>query len=279
MYKNKVLKKGGNKFYLEKWFLDCTSDDGEALIFYAAKLKWGRWTVPYTAILYYGEDGNMTNKSRYSRVNIPEKNDQTILWSDSQFGVEGKWLAMASPLKARVFESEEGYLDWNCFQPASKVELNYKNKIIKGNGYVEQLIMTIPAWKIPMDELRWGRYLSPTDNMVWIELKKNTLKQWLWLNGEKIQEAVISDDQIFIPSKDISVEFDRSVVLESEKKILSVVETLVNYIPGFNKIMPLQFLMADEFKWFGNGVFKKSNKFQNSGKTIHEFVNFKKGTK
>ena len=83
-----------------------------------------------------------------------------ITWSDSKFGVSGTWKSMATMIQTRIFDSAEGFLDWKCFQPASKVQLRINDTVLEGRGYAEQLILTVPPWRIPMDELRWGRFGS-----------------------------------------------------------------------------------------------------------------------
>ncbi|MFC2124608.1 hypothetical protein ACFLU5_07330 [Bacteroidota bacterium] len=261
-------------FYLNKWFLDCVSDEGEAMIFYAAILKWRGWEVPYTSMLYYDQATGVTHRSRFHKIHLPEKNDRSLYWNDLRFGIAGKWEALASPIQARIFESDEGYVDWNCFQPASNVHLKIKDRVINGKGYAEQLVLTVEPWKLPMKELRWGRYGSQEDRMVWIELKDEGKQQWLWYNGEKIENANIGEDQITISAKGISLELDRSVVLESERKIQQVVKNLIRYLPGFNSSMPLRFLMADEFKWFDHGIMRKEGEVVGKGWAIHEFVDF-----
>jgi hypothetical protein len=178
-------------------------------------------------------------------------------------------------VRARIFDSGEGFLDWNCFQPASKVQLRMNGNRLEGSGYAEQLILTALPWKIPMDELRWGRFGSDENNMVWIELKEKEKRQWLWLNGEKVENCIIEDRYIRLPEKDLVLNLDRGIVLESEKKIFAVVEKLIRYIPGFNKIMPLNFLMADEYKWLSKGQLQANNKTLSNGMAIHELVNFK----
>jgi hypothetical protein len=261
--------------HLNKWFLDFVGNDGKAMIFYAAELSWLGWKVPYTSWLRYDPISGVDIKSRFRKIQIPVKNDNLITWSDPKFGVEGTWESSASPIETKVFDSEAGSLNWNCFQPSSKVSLRISDQILEGTGYAEQLILTAFPWKIPMDELRWGRFVSPNDYMVWIELRQEAKQQWLWLNGQRIESCEIEDDHISIPDKSILLELDKGVVLESEKKIFNVVEKLIKYIPGFNKIIPLQFLMADESKWFSNGILRKEGKEPIKGHAIHELVNFK----
>lgn len=274
MNENRKSNVQRGNFYLDKWFLDFVGENGEVMIFYAAKLYWSFWNVSYTSWLSYDPATGVCQKSRFRNIHLPENKNGTITWSDSQFGVAGCWKSSAIPVNARIFDSGEGFLDWKCHQPASIVTLKFKEKTIKGIGYGEQLILTVPPWKIPMDELRWGRFGSGENQMVWIELRTEEKRQWLWLNGEKIENCNIEDDHIFVDRKDFMLKLNRDVTLESEKKIFSVVEKLIRYMPGLNKIMPVKFLMAEECKWFSNGILLKGDSIIDRGTAIHELVNF-----
>ena len=126
-----------------------------------------------------------------------------------------------------------------------------------------------------MDELRWGRWGSKEDTIVWIELRKGDKKQWLWVNGEKAEHNYIEDDLLKIPGKDLTLNLKHRVLLESEKKISSVMEKLNRYLPGFRKLIPIRFLMADEKKWLSVGTLHDKNDRVVNGMAIHELVNFR----
>lgn len=268
-------KAPGGNFHLSKWFLDFTGENGEAMIFYSANLTWHGFSASYTSWLRYDAVYGVSLKSRFRNVQIPKISEDLITWSDSRFEVSGTWKSSAKMIQARLFDSEEGFLDWKCFQPASKVQLKINDLILEGSGYAEQLILTVPPWKIPMEELRWGRFGAEENYMVWIELREKVKWQWLWLNGEKIENCTIEDDHLSLPDNDLVLNLDRGVLLESEKKIFSVVEKLIRYIPGFNKVIPIHFLMADEFKWLSKGHLQSQDKIIDSGMAVHELVNFR----
>jgi len=262
-------------FRLDKWFLDFVGENGEAMIFYAAKLTWFGWSTTYTSWLSFDTKSGVRLKSRFRNIQFPQVNDNLIIWNEAKFEVSGTWESMGKMIQARLFDSEEGYLDWICYQPASKVQLKISDRLLEGRGYAELLILTVPPWKIPMHELRWGRFGSDETNMVWIELIEKERRQWLWLNSARIENCIIADDHISLPDKELVLNLDRGVVLESEKKVMSVVEKLIRYIPGINKVIPLSFLMADETKWLSNSELQTKGETIASGKSIHELVNFK----
>jgi hypothetical protein len=265
-------KKG---LYLNKWFLDFNGDNGEAMIFYAAILNWGPFSVPYTSWIHYHPEMGINTTSRYRKVNMPVKDKNKITWNDKAFKIEGLWESRTAPLEARLYDSKEGYLDWKCYQPASDVKLRINNRSIKGRGYAEELILTASPWKIPMDELRWGRWGSEDDTIVWIELRTVDKKQWLWVNGEKTKNNYIEDDLLKIPDRGLTLSLNRKVLLESEKKISLVMDKLNKYLPGFRKIIPIRFLRADEKKWLSDGTLHDNYNRIGNGMAIHELVNFK----
>jgi len=274
MTEEKLTNAPVGNFHLSKWFLDFTGESGEAMIFYSAKLTWHRWSASYTSWLDYNPGSRVEVKSRFRKVNIPQLKGTQITWNDSIFGISGIWKSAAPMIEARIYNSEEGFLDWKCFQPASKVRLQLNGRILEGSGYAEQLILTVPPWKIPMDELRWGRFVSNDNNLVWIELREKTRYKWLWINSDKISDCTIEDDRILIPERNLVLHLDRGVTLESEKKISSVVGKVIRYIPGFNKVMPIGFLMADEIKWLSRGELQNNSSTIVSGRAIHELVKF-----
>lgn len=272
-----IVKDQEDYFLVEKWFLDFIADNGEAMIFYSAILKWRKWKIPYTSWLHFSPEGDTILKSRFKDTQLPVKNNYHISWADHRFGVEGHWKPVSTPLSTRLFESENGCLDWQCYQPASEVRLKLGSKELLGKGYAEKLTLTIPPWKIQMNELRWGHYGSGRDTMVWVEILPNNDRKWLWVDGKRMEDFMISDDGITVPGLNLILELDKKAVLESDKKVFSVVKKIIRYLPGFNKIIPLPFLMAEACKWISNGTLKKNGEIVSSGASIHEYVNFSPG--
>ncbi len=272
---NGALNNKHENFCLSKWYLDFAGENGEAMIFYAAQLTWHSMSAKYTSWLSYNPESGVVLKSRFRKVQMPVLDRDVITWKDSDFGVSGTWSASMQMIQARLFDSKEGYLDWECYQPASKVKLLINERTLTGVGYAEQLTLTASPWRIPMDELRWGRFGSDSYNLVWIELRKSDKKQWLWLNGEKIGTCLIEDDRIVIQEGNLTLYLDRQVILESEKKIQSVVGKIIRYLPNFHKSIPLGFLMADETKWLSKCELHSNGKVISNGTAIHELVNFK----
>jgi len=266
-----------SNFILSKWFLDCINEEGEAVIIYSAELCWNNIVVPYNSMLICHRDGTTSFKSRFTRKTKPLLSENMVSLTDNVFGIEGKWNKDHTALKTRIYDSEDGSLDWNCLQPRSDVFINILNRgTYNGLGYVEKLDLSIEPWKLNMNQLRWGRFNSSTDSVVWIELLSNNNKQWLWHNGYFISGAEISDKSVYIPETEMKISFTNTRVIETEKKIFNVVRSLISYFPGIKKSIPWSFLNAIETKLLSFGELKQNGKIRSKGWAIHEYVDFRK---
>ena len=106
---------GRSNFHLNKWFLDFIGNNGETMIFYAAKLSWKGFSVHYASWIHYNPESGVTVRSHFRNVQVPEKKDKLITWHDDKFKVSGSWESIANPLHARIYDSDDGYLDGTVF--------------------------------------------------------------------------------------------------------------------------------------------------------------------
>lgn len=264
-----------NSFHLTKWFLDFIGADGSILICYAARLSWRGFTVPYTNILWQSAGRCVKQKTRYTGVRMPVRQSQRITWGDPRFKVSGVWDSKAGPIEARLYESEKGFLDWHCWQPQSVVTLDIEGQKYVGQGYAEVLEMTYPTWETPMQGLRWGHFTASGHWGVWIKINETGEdRQWVWWDGKLQAGCLISDTELFLPKVNYTLRLDCGLVLEQEKKIQQVVAKLARYLPGFRKIIPESFLLADACKWSSGATLTLDRGGEIPGRAIHEFVNF-----
>ncbi|MFN1834179.1 hypothetical protein AB2B38_002860 [Balneola sp. MJW-20] len=272
MADRKSHSKSSNTFELTKWYLDCTTQEKQVVIYYAALLRWGKRKLHYNSLILSEQGQNTLQKSRFWKGILPDVHQDLIHLKDPVLRIDGHWRSATESFGTRLVDEEDGYLDWTCLQPDSDVNLNIAGKIYTGHGYSEKLIMTIPAWKINMKELRWGRFQSGTESMVWIDLDGSN--KHLWINGTETSEFKCADGEIRDESAFYHLQMTPYRVIESEKKIETVVKKAGRFIPGFKDSIPSSFLQADATKWYSSGVLQKRNAQPIHGYVIHEFVNF-----
>jgi hypothetical protein len=266
---------GETSFIVEKTYIDCVGNDGRAIIGYVARMTWHGLSVPYTSLLYLDAAGTVTHKSRFSGPNQPEVVPGRFHWEDPQLGLSGLWRSTSSPINETLFESADGALHWNCRMPRAEALIHLNGEPdLSGLGYVEDLTLTVYPWKLPVETLFWGRFISAQHYLVWIEFGGETPRQWASLDGKPIQRAVISGERIGL-DKGMALQFSNTTVLEQGGKIGEVVDGLSNYVPGFRQFLPHTFLHAQEFKWRSEGILLENGEAVDRGWAIHEKVIFR----
>ncbi len=141
---------------------------------------------------------------------------------------------------------------------------------IKGIGYVERIEMTVAPWKLPIRELRWGRFHSPGHAIVWIDWRGAEPKTFLFHNGEPVAGGIITDHEILLHDEKAALTLGNNLVLRDGP----IVSTALSMIPGIEMILPKKFFSANECKWRSEGCLKKAGSPPVSGNAIHELVTF-----
>jgi hypothetical protein len=259
--------KDASRFLLSKWYLDCVSVDGSAFIGYAASLRWRGLSLNYSSVLQHLPGEEVKIDSTLQELSTPQVAGSSIQWSSPRLSVVGSWEAAARPIKRTLLESAAGSIEWNCLHPRARAEiLTGKGRRLAGFGYVEHLKMSIPPWQLPFDELRWGRFLSEEDALVWIDWRGAHSLNLSFHNGVQIENARLTDQGL--DAGEIGLALNESLVLRDGV----LVETALSMIPGIQRLFPFRILGARECKWLSRGVLKKPGAEASNGWAIHEVV-------
>jgi hypothetical protein len=258
-------------FLLSKWYLDCVSDTGDVLIGYVAQLRW-RSLIIHSSSLLLQPNGEPTEvKTSLHKISVPAISERSIYWKAPRLGLEGNWQATAAPLRQTLLGSELGCIEWHCLQPSSRAAIRLgQAPCIEGLGYVEHILISIPPWRLPIDELRWGRFLSETDALVWIDWRGSHPLTLVFHNGFQYEDLQVTD-------WGITGDSNRPTLTFSERQILregQLIKTALSVVPGINKLLPLAGLQTCECKWRSRGVLSDQETVRGSGWAIHEVVRF-----
>jgi hypothetical protein len=255
-------------FILSKWYCDCVSDDGTAFVGHWARMRWGLVTIPYAASLHkpVGE----ATRERYSirTSGAPTVRDGELRWGCKRLGIRGTWTASAPGIRRTLLDAEDGSIDWHCHLPCTQasIELDGTDRI-SGLGYAEQLTLTVKPWRLPFEELRWGRFLSGEDAVTWIEQRGSEPRQWVFHNGSELRAATISTERVELPNDRGFVALRDAVVLREGR----LVSTALRAIPAASVWLPRGIRNAHETKWLARGTFTTRER-SSSGWVIHEVV-------
>ena len=220
-------------FDLRKWYLDCVDDDGNAAIAYSARLRWRLIDLRYRTIA----------------VNGVERRCAALEWRES-VSME----ASAPPIRRRLYDGADGIVDWWCEMPRAKARIAG----VRGTGYAELLRMTVPPWKLPIDELRWGRFHGGESWMVWIEWMGAMPRRWVFRDGVELPVASCQLPDLSTGNGQLAtgnVLFDRRIG---------------DAVPLLKWLLPRRIRRAREQKWCSRATLGGDG-----GWAIHEIVSFR----
>lgn len=252
-------------FRLTKWYLDSVAENGDAAIVYCAVLNWGAVHLQYRSVLQ--SSGNeVTTRSSLKREPLPAECSGIISFESRHLGVNGTWTARAAMIESTVFENDEGRVEWCCLQPKSRVMIETADAgVLHGLGYAERLTLTLPPWKLPLRELRWGRFLSEDHSLVWIDWQGEHAERNVYLDGTSVCAERISDSELVL--QDCELKLNQELTLRSGR----LLDTVLPGAPLLAKIFPLALLKSEEHKWRSRGVLTNGDR-RSEGWAIHEVV-------
>ena len=267
---NYAMNSAETTFTLSKWYLDCVTDSGNVFIGYYLSMRYKRLRLNYGAVLSCVDNEVKQRTSKLPEKYSPQRESEQVEWQCPQLNVEGKWVSRSSSIDRVLLESPAGNIHWRCYQPGSRVTIkNSGLESIVGLGYVEQLEITIKPWKLPIDELRWGRLVCKNDQVVWIEWRGSHPQVLIFHNGVLATGATISKETIRT-QEGLTVELDDHFTLREGK----IGSTAVASLSALTSISPLRFLQIHEHKWRSRGVLRKNGTVLGRGWAIHEVVRF-----
>jgi hypothetical protein len=258
-----------SQFSLSKWYLDCVTDKGEAFVGYSASLRWKVLSLEYSGVLIRRTSGETLTRSTLQAGRHPNVKGDSVQWDCPSLKLKGVWKARQQPIGHTIFGSSDSPLNWWCLQPHAVAEISVGDiGTIRGFGYVDYLNLPAQPWKLPLDELRWGRYLSETDSIIWMDFKGPFPETIVYHNGALCEGARVTDREIVLGENHLNLIFEETTVLREG----TLASTALSGIPGINTLLPARMLNTEECKWVSRGFLRNADSILGSGWTIHEVV-------
>jgi hypothetical protein len=255
-------------FLLSKWYCDCVSDEGIAFVGYWARMRWGPVNIPYAATLYKPLYDATRERYFIRACAAPIVQDDGLRWDCKRLGIRALWTARVPAVRRVLLETAEGSITWHCHLPCAEARIDLAGAgRLSGLGYAEQLTSSVKPWRLPFDQLRWGRFLSPKDAVTWIEWAGEEPRRWVFHNGVEVSDVTIGVGRVDLPGDHGIVELRDDVVLR-EGRLLS---TALRAIPAARLWLHRAFKNAHETKWLAPGTFTTSTG-SSSGWAVHEVV-------
>jgi hypothetical protein len=258
-------------FELSKWYLDAVGESGDVFIGYRANLRWRALSVSYAATLTGGADAPRT-RSTVRPGEEPDFLEGALAWTEPKLAIAAGWRAEARPISRTLYESPEGAVVWLCLLPSARAEIECEGVVLRGLGYAERLSMTLPPWQLPIDTLRWGRFLSPGRSVVWIDWERGggPPRTWIFVDGVEARGEVFEEDVFFEGGRVRLPQRDRRCLRDGRLSHL-----LRNLPRALRTSLPGRALAVEETKWRTRGCIEVDGAPPAGGWAIHEVVRMK----
>ena len=250
-------------FSLRKWYLDCVSKSGDVCIAYRAELKLGAVELLASGVLRF--DGRGGLRTRWTARSCPEPaGDEVLTWEAPALGVTARFERLDPPCQATLLDGPEGTVRWSCLHPRAEVEMWLAGEQLRGAGYAEILELTVPPWKLPIEELRWGRLLTPSHGLVWIEWQGSHPQRVVLLDGRPVP-GELEEEGLRAGASRARLREPR--VIRSGR----IGEIVLAVAPALEQIVPGRVLGLAETKWLSRGALRVGSS-EEEGWAIHELV-------
>jgi hypothetical protein len=251
-------------FELRKWYLDCATDSGELVIVYQAELRWRRLRLGYASVLVHAQGETRTSTTlRPGRGPVLE--GAQVRWACAPLGLEGRWDSQSPAVRELLLDSPEGRVDWRVHAPRARVTLTLGGRSFTGPGYAEELRMTARPWRLPIDELRWGRFCAATAGLVWVEWRGAEPRCGVWLDGVRCPGAEVLDEGV--RAEGLALSFGAREVLREGR----IGDTVLRHVPALRSA-PGRVLGLHETKWRMPATLVREGLAPIPGAAVHEVV-------
>lgn len=255
-------------FELSKWYADCISDKGDAVILYHAELRIGMFPIHYESLLLKEHDSPVRAMYSLHGQPAPIAKDGCIEWQSQNWRTRAIWHDLSGAHQEVLYESDSGGLRWHCVAPRSVASVQIgSDQSFEGWGYAEHLKLTIPPWRLPIHRLRWGRFVNATDALVWIDWSGPYAKRIAYLNGSPAPAESITDQEVVLDGATALHLEDFRVIREGP-----LGETALAVFPKLGDLFPESLLNVRECKWISRALLRRLGRPDSIGTAIHEVV-------
>ncbi|MBL7789075.1 MAG: hypothetical protein JNL75_04490 [Chitinophagales bacterium] len=258
-------------FNLEKKYFDVIDNNGNCFIAYWAELYILIIKINFSSIIINNSENITTEKVSLTKTDKPNQ-DNDFTFKNKKLGITFVFNGKKTGVKEELYQNiQEEKLVWDCHHPLASVSLYYDGINYRGLGYSETIHMSLAPWELPIDELRWGRYLSQDTSIVWIEWKGSNPLRKIYYNSSYYEDGSIDNEKLVFGSGKYQVYFlSPSVIYEGK---------ISNHLKNLNWlkwIINKRILETIEVKFKSKAIFKVNDSMMNTGWSLYEIVKWKK---
>jgi hypothetical protein len=239
------------------------------MIGYVARMGYGPLSVRVAETMHW-RPGEPAVPSRTALGgDLPRAAVENIAWSNSRLDSAGWWHPVMPALPAMILHEESaGWIEWSCCCPAARSSVSLAGHHFAGLGYAERLVMTLPAARLPLRELHWGRFITDTQSCVWVRWLGPVERSWCFHNGRPV--ALTAPDPRQLAWNGHRLELAGGTVLRCGR----VGDSVLPDARWLRRMLPAVVRDLAETKWCSAGLLIDAQGGQHAGWAIHEVVRF-----
>ncbi len=168
-----------------------------------------------------------------------------------------------------MLDTGAGSIEWSCQAPAATVAVSTTDPArpldLIGSGYAERLVLTLLPWRLPISELRWGRWscLETRRSLVWLDWRGRQPMTLVLADGKPIEGARVDDDRIVAGSAELLLKRQATLYARTLRDALGGPGPITNRLP-------VAWQALEDRKSLSVGVLGGTD----SGWAVHELVRF-----
>lgn len=259
-------------FRLSKWYLDGVADDGSAGIAYDAELRWLGLGAGYSGWIDApsGEAASQGHRFRRAGGTGVSVDGTELVWRPPGVPGEGRWRPRSAGSSHVLYARRGRSVFWDCRAPRCDVVFSPPGGAgFTGLGYAERLTLTLPPWRLPIDTLVWGRFVSDRSSVAWIEWR-GTEPLRLVVDGTSVfRDLSVSDDGIAYAGRRIEITPHR--LLRTGRAMGEA----LSRGPIWGRLVPRRIRRGVETKWLARGSLTRDDRTAEEGWVVHETVTFR----
>ena len=251
--------------HVEKWYLDCVTADGAGVIYYAARIGVGPVAVRCSETLHWRAGDPAAVNRTVLGGQLPTATSAGIAWRSRALDAHGRWAPLGSGVPTTILHEEAaGRIEWTCFCPSGPAAVSIGGEPREGLGYVERLVITLPPARLPIRELRWGRFIAARHSCVWIRWRGPPERSWCFHNSRAVDAAMPELHQLSWGG--YRLRLAPGATLRSGR----IADTAFKHNGLLRRLVPAAVRDIAETKWCSRGVLTDVDGREHAGWAIHE---------
>jgi hypothetical protein len=134
---------------------------------------------------------------------------------------------------------------------------------LAGGGYAEWVELRVPPWQLPIEALRWGRFLSPSTSLVWLDWEGTHPLRLIIRNGASVSPLDIGD---------AVVRMDGGTLSLTDQVPLAHADVSVMLAPSVLRPVVARLSGIWQTRWLSRGLYTGADGGRVVGTALHEAV-------